>query len=136
MKGYTAVLIILIGVLIGMLFLRSDVEALVLRLPGQLYELKENSRVSNVYTYKLINKTTLEYHNIEFKLLSHKGDINFVTQAEVVVPPQGLVEGTLFIEVPQAALDGHKTKMEIGVYSDGKLIETTRTNFLGPRSFR
>src|SRR5690606_13568226 len=38
MKGYIAVLIILTGVLFGMLLLRNDVEATVLRLPGQLYE--------------------------------------------------------------------------------------------------
>ena len=55
MKGYTAVLVILTGLLIGMLFLRNDVEATILRLPGQLYETKENNVISNVFTYKLIN---------------------------------------------------------------------------------
>jgi len=136
MKGYAAVLVILTGVLIGMLFLRSDVEAVVLRLPGQLYEMKDDNMISNVYTYKLINKTTKEYHNIELKLLNHNGNINFVTHVEVVVPAQGLSEGTLFIELHQATLKGHKTKVEIGVYSNGELIESTTTNFLGPRSFR
>ncbi len=135
MKGYAAVLFILTGFLIGMLFLRSDVEAVVLRLPGQLYELKENNMVSNVYTYKLINKTTKEYSNIEFKLFSHKGTINFVSQHSVTVPPQELVEGTLFIELHSAALEGHKNEVEIGVYSNGELIERAYTNFLGPRSF-
>ncbi len=58
LKGYTAVLIVLIGVLIGMLFLRNDVEASILRLPGQLFEHKENNIISNVYTYKMVNKTS------------------------------------------------------------------------------
>lgn len=135
MKGYIAVLTILTGLLVGMLFLRSDVEATVLRLPGQLYELKDNNIISNVYTFKLINKTNNEYDNIELKLLSHNGELRFVTQHGVVVPPQGLVEGTLFIELNRAALDGHKNRVEIGVYSNDVLIETTSTNFLGPRSF-
>jgi len=135
MKGYIAVLTILTGLLIGMLFLRSDVEAVVLRLPGQLYELKEDNIVSNVFTFKLINKTTKEYDNIQLKLLTHSGEIRFVTKHGVVVPPQGLVEGTLFIELHSSSLDGHKNKVEIGVYSNGELIETTSTNFLGPRSF-
>lgn len=135
MKGYTAVLTILIGLLIGMLFLRSDVEAVILRLPGQLYELKEDNIISNVYTYKLLNKTTRTYEDMEFKLLSHKGTINFVGQHDITVPAQDLVEGTLFIELHSAALDGHKNKVEIGVYSKGELIEKTTTNFLGPRSF-
>ncbi|MDX1470494.1 MAG: cytochrome c oxidase accessory protein CcoG, partial [Flavobacteriaceae bacterium] len=62
LKGYSGVLLILLGVLAGMLFLRNDVEARILRLPGQLYEKKENNIISNIYTYKLINKTT---HDIE-----------------------------------------------------------------------
>jgi cytochrome c oxidase accessory protein FixG len=135
MKGYAAVLAILVGLLIGMLFLRSDVEAVILRLPGQLYELKEDNIISNVYTYKLLNKTTRPYENMEFKLLSHDGTIIFVGQHDITVPPQDLVEGTLFIELHRATLDGHKNRVEIGVYSNGELIEKTRTNFLGPRSF-
>ncbi|CAN0604120.1 unnamed protein product, partial [Ectocarpus sp. 12 AP-2014] len=58
MKGYTAVLVILTGILIGMLFLRNELEANILRLPGQLYERKANNNISNVYTYKLVNKTS------------------------------------------------------------------------------
>ena len=54
LKGYSAVLFILIGVLTGMLFLRSDVEARILRLPGQLFEHKGDN-ISNVYTFKIIN---------------------------------------------------------------------------------
>src|SRR5690625_784658 len=41
LKGYSAVLFILVGFLIGTLFLRSDVQANILRLPGQLYEQKD-----------------------------------------------------------------------------------------------
>lgn len=135
MKGYAAVLFILTGILIGMLFLRSDVEAVLLRLPGQLYEQKDNNIISNVYTYKFINKTTKDYTDIELKLLSHNGTILFVTHAEVVVPAQGFTEGTLFIEINNAALDGHKNKLQIGVYSNDELIDKVKTNFLGPRSF-
>lgn len=136
LKGYTAVLIILIGVLSGLLFLRSDVEANILRLPGQLYEHKENNIISNVFTYKLLNKTNIEKGNITFKLKSPKGSIRTVKQGEIVVPPQGLAEGTLFIEINNAALSGDKNKAVIEVYSDGELLETTSATFLGPRSYK
>jgi len=69
MKGYTAVLGILTMVLIGMLFLRNDVEATILRLPGQLYQKKENNVISNVYTYKVINKTIEDIEDVSYKLL-------------------------------------------------------------------
>lgn len=136
MKGYAAVLVILIGVLTGMLFLRNDVEATILRLPGQLYEHKDNNIISNVYTYKVINKTTEKIENVTYKLLSHKGEIQLVTHENFNVPKQGFAEGTLFIEINQAALKGDKIRLKIGVYSNGKLIETTTSNFLGPRSYR
>ena len=135
LKGYTAVLTILTGVLIGMLFLRNDLEANILRLPGQLYEHKEGNIISNVYTYKLLNKTTEDIEDVYFKLESHKGTIKLVSTDNFDVPAEALAEGTLFIEISAAALNGDKDKLKIGVYSNDKLIETTTARFLGPRSY-
>ncbi|WP_438989587.1 cytochrome c oxidase accessory protein CcoG [Polaribacter sp.] len=136
MKGYSAVLFILTGILIGMLFLRNDVETTILRLPGQLYQHKENNIISNVYTYKVINKTSKNIKDISYKILSHKGKIELVSHSNFMVPKRGLAEGTLFIEINASALKGDKDKLEIGVFSGDKLIETTNTNFLGPRSYK
>ena len=136
MKGYIAVLGILTMVLVGMLFLRNDVEATILRLPGQLYQKKENNVISNVYTYKIINKTTENIEEVSYKLLSHKGDIKMVSNSIFEIPKQGLAEGTLFIELSTKDLKKDKVRLRIGVYSKDKLIETTTTNFLGPRSYR
>lgn len=136
LKGYTAVLIILIGVLSGLLFLRSDVEANILRLPGQLYEHKDGNIISNVFTYKLLNKTTKNIENIHFKLKSPKGTIRTVKQGEIIVPAQDLSEGTLFIEINNSVLSGDKNRAVIEVYSGQTLIETTSATFLGPRSYK
>ena len=136
MKGFAAILVVLLGLLSGMLFLRSDVEATILKLPGQLYEAKTNNMISNVYTFKLINKTTGSFDDVHFKLLSHDGKIESVTHEKVLIPEKGLAEGTLFIEIPKAILAGEKNEVEIGIYSGKKLLEKTSTNFYGPRSFR
>ncbi|MEL6918718.1 MAG: 4Fe-4S dicluster domain-containing protein, partial [Bacteroidota bacterium] len=136
LKGYSAVLAILVGILGGMLFLRNDLEANILRLPGQLYEKKKGNIISNVYTYKLINKTSKDIANVSFKLISHRGKIDLVTHKNFKVPAQELAEGTLFIEINTAALNGDKDKLKIGVYSDDELIETTTTAFLAPRSYK
>jgi cytochrome c oxidase accessory protein FixG len=134
-KGYTAVLFILVSLLTGMLFLRSDIEANIFRLPGQLYEHKEGTIISNVYTYKLLNKTSKAFDKIHFELVSHKGTIETV-KSDLIVPARGMAEGTLFIEIDQSALKNEKDKIKIEVYSGDILIETTKTNFLGPRSYR
>ena len=136
LKGYIAVLIILIGVLAGMLALRNDVEARILRLPGQLYERKDNNVISNVFTYKLVNKTTDSIENVSFKLRGINGEINLVSISDTfIVEPKGIAEGTMFIELKQSDLSGDKNKLRIDVYSAGELIETTTVNFLGPRSY-
>ncbi|MEE9406662.1 MAG: cytochrome c oxidase accessory protein CcoG [Polaribacter sp.] len=135
-KGYSAVLFILTGILIGMLFLRNDVEANILRLPGQLYQHKENNIISNVYTFKVINKTTKDIKDVSYKILSHKGEIKLVSNHNFMVPKQGLAEGTLFIEINSSTLEKDKIDLKIGVFSGDKLIETTKTNFLGPRSYK
>ncbi|WP_055442383.1 cytochrome c oxidase accessory protein CcoG [Lacinutrix himadriensis] len=136
MKGYIAVLTILTGMLCGMLLLRNDVEATVLRLPGQLFEHKGENIISNVFTFKLVNKTTKDIENIKFKLRKQEGEIKMVsTAANFEVPAQGLAEGTLFIEIDKNKLKGDKNKLMIEVYSGDEMIETTTVNFLGPRSY-
>lgn len=136
LKGYTAVLFILTGILIGMLFLRNDLQANILRLPGQLYEHKDGNIISNVYTFKLVNKTTKDIEDVNFKLLSHKGTIELVRHKNVTVPAQELMEGTLFIEINNAALTGDKNTLKIGVFSGEEQIETTSARFMAPRSYK
>ena len=136
MKGYSIVLGILMVVFVGMLFLRNDVEATILRLPGQLYEAKKNNIIRNVYTYKMINKTSKDIEGIRFKLLSHEGSIELVPNLKFSIDKQGLAEGSLFIDLPKSVIKKDKVILKIGVFSNKKLIETTITNFLGPRGYK
>jgi hypothetical protein len=48
---------------------------------------------------------------------------------------ENMVQGTLFIEINSAFLDGDKTKVILEVYNNDKLLDTEATNFLGPRTF-
>ncbi len=134
MKGYAAVLTILIGVLIGMLFLRTQVEATVLRLPGQLFEHK-GDMISNVYTYKILNKTNVDYNEVTFQLVAPEGKIILVGKDKIQVTAQKLAKGTLFVEIHPKFLEGDKTKIWLEVWNGDQKIETTTTNFMGPRSF-
>jgi cytochrome c oxidase accessory protein FixG len=134
MKGYTAVLAILMAVLVGLLFLRTEVEATILRLPGQLFQHK-GENISNIYTYKIINKTNEDFKNIHFKLINVKGKITVVGKDNVSIKRQGMAEGTLFVEINQYLLEHDKTPIKIEVYEGNKKIETAKTNFLSPRTF-
>jgi cytochrome c oxidase accessory protein FixG len=134
MKGYTAVLVILVGVLTGLLFLRTEVEATIFRLPGQLYEHKGDD-ISNIFTFKIINKTNADFNDIHFKLKGIKGVINVVGKQDFKVKAEGMAEGTLFVQIHQYLLENDRTKLKIEVYNGNRKIQTTSTNFLSPRTF-
>ncbi len=128
--SYTVVLTLLLGFLVTLLLLRNDVEATVLHLPGQLY-FQEGETISNVYTYKLINKTNNDYDNVDIRLLSHEGKVELVG-GQITIPKSGLFEGTLFVKIEQDVLESSKEKIKIGIFSNGELIEDTTTNFSSP----
>jgi len=119
MKGYSAVLLILIGLLTGLLFIRNEVETVVLRLPGQLYQHKGED-ISNVFTFKIINKTNEDFNDIHFKLHGIKGIINVVGQQDFKVKKQAMNSGTLFVQIHQYLLEHDKTKLQIEVYNGNK----------------
>jgi cytochrome c oxidase accessory protein FixG len=135
MKGYSAVLFILTGILIGMLFLRNDVEATILRLPGQLFEHKGNV-ISNVFTYKIVNKTSKPFENVTFKLIEPKeGKIRLVGNENIQIAAEGLAKGTFFVEMEEQWVQDDKLKIKIEVYENDQLVETTTTTFMGPKTF-
>ena len=45
------------SILVWMLATRTDVGVTLLRTPGQLYQEQPNHQMSNLYNYKLLNKT-------------------------------------------------------------------------------
>ncbi|WP_196889702.1 cytochrome c oxidase accessory protein CcoG [Aureivirga sp. CE67] len=129
--AYSSVLSVLLSIFVVLLFLRKDVEANVLRLPGQLFQTKGDT-ISNVYTFKFINKTTHDIENISIRLENHEGSVNMVG-GTYNVPKQELKEGTLFVNIAKNDLSKAKEKLKLGIYSNGKLISTTKTSFLGPK---
>ena len=128
--AYTAVLTVLIGAFVTMLLLRTDIEATVLRIPGQMFTTTDTA-VENVYTFKLINKTVHDIDDVDIKLLSHKGEIEIVG-GKTSVAKEGMKEGTLFIKINKDDLSSSSEKLKLGIYADGKLIEKVSTNFPGP----
>jgi len=128
--SYSVVLTLLLGFLITLLFLRNDIQANILHIPGQIYT-TEGETVSNVYTYKLINKTNEVFDRVEMRLLSHEGEIE-VVGGNISVPKGGLYEGTLFIRIDKKELNSSKEEIKIGIFAAGELVEETKTNFSSP----
>jgi len=128
--AYSSVLLVLIVIEGFLLSSRTDVETLLLRTPGILFQQIDEQHVSNLYNYQIINKTK-ETLPIEFRLVSDSGNIKLIGNPPVA-KPTGVTEGALFVEMPIQVLHGRSNTIVVEVYSNGKLIETVETNFFGP----
>ena len=131
MKVYTAVMCILIGVLAYLLASRSDVGVNLMRTPGQLYQENEPEQISNLYNYKLLNKTYLD-KTLVLKPENFEGTIKLIGKTKLRIPKEGYVSGSLFIYLDKEAIKKRKTNLDIGVYEGSEKIETIHTTFLGP----
>lgn len=130
MKAYSAVLMILLGVLTSLLILRSDFETTILRTPGILFQEREDGMITNLYQLKMVNKTNIAM-DIHLELLNPKGTVEFVGN-EIQLQEQGIGEGAFFVAIDPSELKKMSSKISIGVFSGDELVETVSTKFLGP----
>jgi hypothetical protein len=79
----------------------------------------------------MVNKTHFLLP-VSFKLESDKGQIKMVGNEIINVGKESVVGGAFFIILHRDQIESRKTKLEIGIYSNGKKIESVSTNFLGP----
>jgi cytochrome c oxidase accessory protein FixG len=129
--AYTAVLAILTTALMVLLFSRSDTETVILRTPGILFQERPNHKISNLFNYKIINKTNKAFP-IHFKLENIQGEFEFISNKTPELKSGEITEGTFFIIIGEQDLSSIKTKVKIGIYHDQELLETVKTNFIGP----
>ena len=131
LKVYSGVMVLLIVAMVSMLLLRSSVETTILRALKQTYVTIENGNIRNVYTVQVVNKTH-EDKIITIHLISPKGDLNLVQGDEILLKAEGLANGAMLVELSPQNMTGAKTKLVLEVRSDGEVLETIKTSFLGP----
>lgn len=128
MKAYTVVLTLLLGVLFMSLSLRSDMEVTILRAPGMLYQEVNETTVSNLYNFQIINKTNKDLP-IELKIKDEFGSIRLIGNQDLMVKKQDIVKGTFFVDVLKKDLHGRKNDVYVEIWSNGKKIDGMKTNF-------
>ena len=132
MKAYTGVLLVLVGVLVTLLLVRSDFETTIMRTPGMLYQEREDGMITNLYQVKMVNKTN-HAMDIHFELIEPKGEIQMVG-GEINLTGQGIGQGAFFVIIDPKNIKSMSTMAKIGVYSGDELVEMVETKFLGPTS--
>ncbi|HXG46544.1 MAG TPA: cytochrome c oxidase accessory protein CcoG [Methylomirabilota bacterium] len=132
MQLYSGVLAALVALFLYLVFTRSEVETTFLRAPGTLFQLTADGFINNLYTVKVVNKSSRDLP-VEFRVKDLPARLRVIGAGTLTAPGGQLAQGAVLIELPPNALAGASTPLQIGVYSNGRLIETVKTVFAGPR---
>lgn len=130
MKGYSVVLVLLMGVLGFLLWSRSDLDTTLLRAPGQLYQREAGGLVSNLYLIELVNKTH-QTKPVTFRV-NYPGATLRMIQPIAKAPADELTKGMFFILLPEKSIRESSTKLTVEVISEGVVLDQVKTTFLGP----
>jgi polyferredoxin len=128
--AYFGVFVVLFSLFLTLLFTRADVNTVILRQPGSLYNELPDDRVSNLYQVRFFNKTFSDTE-VELRLLTEGGTLQLLGQNQII-PGQQQLEQRWMVLMDKSALQGSQTPIQFGVYKAGELIQTIETAFLGP----
>lgn len=132
MKMYTVLLGILLSILAFLLFTRKDVDATIMRTPGQLFQERGTDSVSNLYNIKVANKT-IHKVPLQLKLENANGSIEIIGSHHIIdVEKEGQGAGSFFVILPKNSIHERKSTLRIGLYEGDRRIDVIKTSFLGP----
>lgn len=132
MIGYSIVLCLLISVVAFMLFTRTDVEATILKVPGQLYQEQPNERISNLYNIQFINKTARDVE-VDMRVKDYdKATIRRVGDENLIIEAGSRLDGVFFLEMARQDIKNMKTMLEVLLLTDGEIIDEISINFVAP----
>ena len=123
------VLIGLLTFLATLLITRDDVSVRVMRTAGQMYQKQDSGKISNLYNIKLANKKRKIIH-LDLKLENIKGEIKQINA--INVPKESYFQTSFFVILKPSQIKKRKTKIKIGIYQEGRKIETVSASFIGP----
>ncbi|MFA8434481.1 MAG: cytochrome c oxidase accessory protein CcoG [Marinifilaceae bacterium] len=128
--AYSVVLAVLFSVLVGLFMGRTDVEAIVLRTPGLLFQKQDKHQISNMYNFKVVNKTNRQMP-IQFKVMQPEGIVKMVGR-QLIAEPSTIREGVFFVLLPEQNVTTDKIPIQLGVYSGNRLLDKIDLTFVGP----
>ena len=128
---YSVILVALIVLQATLFITRSDIQAVILRTPGTMYNRVDESHISNLYNFQLINKSKRDIP-IEIRLENIEGEIKLIGQPTMTIAQLSQADGALFIILNVDEIEGRKTTVELGIYSGDERIDFVKTSFFGP----
>lgn len=129
--GYSVVLLLLWSGLGFMIATRNDTQTTLFRAPGSQYIENKDGTISNLYTFKIFNKTNQTIRPT-IHLATPGGKLLFAGSPDLTLDAAGMSEGTVFIIIPKSALNRRKTTLTLSVYQGKNKLEDFKTTFMAP----
>jgi len=128
--AYSIVLLMIIIFASFMFFTRPIVETTILRTPGMTYQEQENNELSNVYNFKIVNKShenvplTIKLLEPEYGKIVVSGNINLEYNSKT--------EGIIVVYINKAKINQKKIKLRFGIFKGNEMLEDYVSTFTGP----
>ena len=130
-KLYSAVVVLLLILTVGLVWSRSPMEANIRRAPGQTYQLYRG-HLRNLYTLQIINKNPGSA-TASVRLLEPQGaELIWVGDSVWTLPSKGQVRTSFFVELPMNKGRGSRRRVVLALFQNGRRIQKVQTNFYGP----
>jgi cytochrome c oxidase accessory protein FixG len=140
-KAYSAVLIVLLGVLGGLIFMRDAVQMNIYRTAGMVYQVDDAGEVSNLYRFTLLNKTR-DSLLVEIWPEDERFRVEPVGERVAAdasghggglwVAPEEMTEGVFFLKASGATLAAAKNKVRLVCSQGDRVVARATTEFPGP----
>lgn len=130
--AYSALLGVLLVSLSAFLWTRKNMDAHLLRVPGQTYQVTPTGSISNLYHLQTINKS-FEGLPIQLQVrgLAH-AKLQLVGSQALFLPADSAMENVVLIEVPQNEVTSRASTLYVDLISNGKVLQSAKVAFLGP----
>jgi cytochrome c oxidase accessory protein FixG len=129
-KAYTALLILVLGILIALLLTRTDFQTTIFRQRGTTYQTNKTDYISNIFEINLANKTRNNY-TINLKLEDKKGKIELVVQ-DLQLKKEAHLKDRFVVKYPFSSMENGKKIIKVIVLGNGKEIQRVKVKFIGP----
>ncbi len=127
---YSVLLVVLLSVLTTLLTIRSDIKINILRAPGKIFTEQGDGKVSNLYHIVMVNNTFKDVP-VEVKLSNPDAEYKLIGK-EISLQPMDILDAEFLVLMPKDKIAATVIPLNVQVYANGKLINETKTTFIGP----
>lgn len=126
--GYFALWFILASLLGTLLYLRTPIESVILRTPGNTGLSPMPGQIANLYNFEMINKTFVNQH-ITIKSLDKNVEIEMVGNNQLDILPQQSQKGSFFLKRMIQDDVSHREKIKLQILTNGEINNVVETQF-------